>query len=295
MQLKVNFTNNITLTYNLINHEIVDGWAKLISGRTINDLCPFNHYVGYASDEQLNHRINRLYELADYINTHTPERVIKMEITRDNYQEAINTMHVHFPLLKNDVNYKHIWDTLSEYNDTIHWIESTIRNRWNGLSESRLFRITLDFNKSTNEFNDIPDSAYNLFNPDSIFGELKLHYTHVGRHAQELYIANDVLCPSDQFVPQRLYSASVRMHFTDDYVVDKNKWRLFYLRRGKAFWGLDFADPKLAFGYMKIGQLSSITIDNNDVTIPTSSDDRHSFRKKLVNTNVIDWEIIKGA
>jgi len=292
MQLRVNFTDNILITYNLVNHEIVDSWAELIKVRTVNDLCPLNHYVGYTSDELLTNRIHRLYELADYINIHTPERVIKVEITTDNYQEAINTMHVHFPSLKNDINYQHIWGVLTEYNDLIHWIESTIRNRHSMSSESGLFRITLDFNKSGCEFKEIPESAYELFNPDSIFGELKLHYTYVGRHAQELFIANDMTCPQDQFIPQRLYSASVRMHFTDDYHVDTNKWKLFYMMRGKKFWGLDFYDPKLAFGYMKIGQLSKITINNIDVPIPTTTDDRHTFRTKLVNTSIISWEII---
>lgn len=294
MQFRVNFTDNIALTYNLVNHEIVDGWVKLIKTQTINNLCPYNHYIGYAGDDVLNQRINRLYELADLINTNTPERVIKIEITKDNYHDAINTMHVHFPLLKNDENYKHIWDILTEYNDAIHWIESTIQNKWSGveLLKSRLFRITLDFNKSKTIFNDIPGSAYTLFDPDTLFGELKIHYTHVGRHAQELFLANDLVCPPDQFVPQRIYTASVRMYFTEDYRIDRNKWQLFYNRRGKSFWNLDIDDPKLAFGYLKIGQLSNISIDNNDIDMPSTLKDRHEFRQKLANTQVINWQII---
>ena len=294
MLFRVNFTDNITLIYNLVNHEIVDSWADLITSQTINDLCPYNHYIGYASDEVLYKRINRLYELADIINANTPNQVIKMEITKDNYQDAINTMHVHFPLLKNDENYKHIWSVLSEYNDTIHWIESTIKNRYTtiGMLESRLFRITLDFNKSGTIFKEIPDSAYSLFDPDSLFGDLKLHYTHVGRHAQELFLANDMNCPEDQFVPQRLYTASVRMHFTENYPIDRNKWKIFYNQHAKSFWKLDIDDPKLSFGYMKIGQLSNISMNNIDLTLPMTLEGRHEFRKKLVNTQVISWEII---
>lgn len=289
MQFRVNFTDNITLTYNLVNHEIVDSWTKLIIAQTVNDLCPYNHYIGYASDEVLNRRVNRLYELADIINASTPERVIKMEITRDNYQTAINTMHVHFPQLKNDENYKHIWDVLSEYNDNIHWIESTIKT---SQSDSRLFRITLDFNKTDPIFNEIPKSAYSLFDPETLFGELKLHYTHVGRHAQELFLANDLICPQEQFVPQRVYSASVRMYFTENYRIDRNKWKMFYNQRGKSFWNLDIDDPKLGFGYMKIGQLSNIAIHGIDIPMPFTVTDRHEFRQKLANTQVVNWEII---
>ena len=294
MQFKINFTNNIKLTYDLVNHEIVDSWSKLITAQSVNNICPYNHYIGYASDAMLAQRINRLYELADIINTNTPEHVIKTEIRKDNYHEAINTMHVHFPLLKNDENYKHIWDILTEYNDAIHWIESTIQNKWSGIKllESRLFRITLDFNKSTSLFNNIPDSAFSLFDPETLFGELKIHYTHVGRHAQELFLANDLVCPQDQFVPQRLYAASVRMYFTEDYRIDRNKWKLFYNQRGKTFWKLDIDDPKLAFGYIKIGQLSNIEIDNVNIEIPLTLKDRHEFRQKLASTQVIDWYII---
>lgn len=297
MQFKVNFTGNITLIYDLVNEEIVNSWAEILGTRNVKHLCPTNHYIGYVSDVFLNKRIERLYELADYINLHTPERVIKCEINKDTYQTALNTMHVHFPTLKNDETYKHIWDVLSEYNDIIHWLESTVRSKWfnDKISESGLFRITLDFNKSQPEFRPIPESAYKLFDANTLFGELKIQYTHVGRHAQELFFAKDDLCPKDQFVPQRVFTASVRMHFTDDFYINKQAWQTFYDAKGRDFWEMNIDDPKLAFGYMKIGHLSEIIIDNQRVNIPVTTEDRHAFRQQLVNTNVINWEIIKGA
>lgn len=294
MQFRVDFTDSISITYTLVNEEIVDSWAEIIKSRTINDLCPHNHYIGYVSDDFLTTKINRLYDLADLINDQTPERVIKVDINKDTYQAALNTMHVHFPLLKNDTKYKHLWGYLSEYNDIIHWLESTVRTKWgnaNG-SESRMFRITLDFNKSNPDFRPIPDSAYKLFDPNILFGELKIHYTHVGRNAHELYINRDIVCPPDQFVPQRTYTASTRMYFTDDFYMDRNSWEEFYDKRGRNFWGMDINDPKIAFGYIKIGELSRITINGYDVDIPKTPDDRHNFRKQLVNTKVIGWEII---
>lgn len=294
MQFRVNFTDDITLTYDLVNEEVVDGWAEMLKTRTINDFCPINHYVGYVTDDQLQSRIQRLYELADAINLHASERVIKVEITKDNYQSAINTMHVHFPELVNDANYSHIWPQLSEYNDLIHWIESTVKACWRtntSISESGLFRITLDFNKSYTAFREFPESAYKLFDPHSVFGELKLHYTHVGRHAQELYVGRDMVCPKDQFVPQRLYSASVRMHFTDDFYVNPLSWKSFYEQRGKDFWEMDIDDPRMAFGYAKIGKLSKITINGIDCEIPRTIPERHEFRRKLVATTITSWEI----
>ena len=294
MQFRVNFTNNISLTYNLIDHEIVDKWAEILQTRNLSHLSMDNHYIGYVSEEFLNNRINRLYELADYINEYTPERVIKLKINKDTYQEALQTMHVHFPSLKNDINYQHIWDYLTEYNDIIHWLESTVKSVWqiSDKYNSRYFRITLDFNKSNPEFAMIPESAYKLFDPNTVFGELKIHYTHVGKNAHELFVVNDMICPNDQFVPQRNYTGSVRMYFTDDFYINRENWIKFYNKRGIDFWKLNIDDPRIAFGYMKIGQLSTINIDNIDVNIPTTDLDRHNFRNKLVNTSVTGWEII---
>lgn len=294
MQFRVDFTDNISLVYDLIDATIVDTWAKIILTRNKSDLCPHNHYIGYTSNQILTSKIARLYELADYINIHTPERVIKTEITEHTYREALNIMHVHFPLLKNDNNYKHIWNLLSEYNDIIHWLESTLRFQWgkNKSTESSYFRITLDFNKSNAEFKPIPKNSYTLFDPNVLFGELKLHYTHVGKNAHELYINNDMVCPADQFVPQRTFTASVRMHFTDDFYIDKNDWKRFYDSRGENFWNMKFEDPKLAFGYIKIGQLSKIILDNTEIDVPITLDSRHLFRKKLVGTNVLNWQVI---
>jgi hypothetical protein len=291
-QFVVGFTGNVELTYTLFNEEIVDSWITLIGNHTIGNCCPINHYVGYATQEFVQSKINRLYELADLINTHVPDRVIKQPITSENWKQALHVMHIHFPELKNDETYQHIWTHLSEYNDIIHWLESTFDK------SSRYFRITLDFNKSNTTFLPIPDSAYKLFTPFSNFGYLSLHYTHVGKHAQELFAVNDLICPSDQFVPQRTFSASVRMLFTDNFhdtsakqQILTNKWKLFYNKRDKDFWKYEIDDPKLAFGYMKIGELSCIRVNNSTVPIPSTIDELNEFRKLLVSLDVIDWHI----
>lgn len=291
-QFVVRFTSNLELTYTLVDEEIVDSWIALITQHTISDCCPTNHYMGYSTTEFIQSKISRLYELSDLINSHAPDRVIKQPITDDGWKQALQVMHVHFPDLKNDESYRHIWTELSEYNDIIHWLESTL-----GKSSSD-FRITLDFNKSNTTFLPIPDSAYKLFTPFSNFGYLLLHYTHVGKHAQELFIVNDLICPPDQFVPQRTFSASVRMLFTDNFhstdATQKSlntRWKLFYNKRDTDFWKYEIDDPKLAFGYMKIGELSGIRVNDNIVSIPNTIDELNDFRKLLVSLNVIDWKI----
>lgn len=303
MKFIVSFTNNIQLVYNLIEHNIVDEWSKLISAHTINDCCKINHYMGYASDEQIQDKIDRLYELSDIINSHVPDRVIKHPITKETYRQAFNVMHVHFPDLKNDTNYEHLYPALTEYNDIIHWLESILTIVWGDIPDmtsSSAFRITLDFNKSNTVFNDITEDMYPLFNPFGHFGALLLHYTHVGKCAIELLATNDLECPSHQFVPQQTYSASIRMYFTDyffntDEKVEKfnQQWKDFYDRRGgKDFFGYDIDDPKMRLGFIQIGSLEKIYVDGIELSIPVTDDQLQSFRKTLVNASIIDWEVL---
>jgi len=295
MKFVINFTKDITLKYNLIEHEIVDSWKNLIEAYSINDLCPNNHYVGYASKQLVEHKIDRLNYLADTINSHVPNRVIKHPITLDNYQESLSIMHIHFPDLKNDSNYEFIWDILTEYNDLIHWLEASMPL----LEKSMFFRVTLDFNKSNARFLPIPDSAYDLFTNECNFGDLMLHYTHVGKNASELFITNDLVCPIDQFVPQRTYSASVRLHFFNNFHKTteqkdrlKSNWENFYIQRGgKEFWGYDIDDPKIAFGFIKIGSIDTINIAGKMLEIPSTHEMLNDFRRILVDTSVIDWKI----
>ena len=119
-KFKINFTDNISITYKLVEDIVVNQWAELISAQTIDKVCPINHFIGYSSEDFVLERINRLYELSDLINQCIPDKVIKKEITKETWKEALQVMHVHFPEYRNDENYKDIWDNLSEYNDIIH-------------------------------------------------------------------------------------------------------------------------------------------------------------------------------
>jgi hypothetical protein len=129
MKFKVNFTNNISIIYDLVDADIVKNWAELIKQKTISDCCKINHYIGYSDETVINSHINRLYVLSDLINQCIPDKVIKKEITKETWKEALQVMHVHFPEYRNDENYKDIWDNLSEYNDIIHWLESILLPR----------------------------------------------------------------------------------------------------------------------------------------------------------------------
>jgi hypothetical protein len=301
MQFKVNFTNDISLIYDLINHEIVDNWSNLISQQHIINCCEFNHYYGCHNPALLDKRIKRLYELVDIINQHVPNKITKVEFTKEKFHDALNTMHVHFPELERQPEYLYLLKYLSEYNDIIHWLEPTLIDYYNDIKDNSKFSIKLDFNKiSTLEKFEIPESAYSLFNEYFEFGQLMLHYVHVGRHAWELFFANDLVCPKDQYVPQSLYNASVRMHFYNNKLETteakkrfKELWENYYVARGgKEFFGYDIDDPKIRFGYCQIGTMSSITINDKVIQIPKTTEEISLIRDRLVNSNIIDWEII---
>lgn len=302
MQFKINFTNGLSLVYNLQDTPIVKQWANLIVQRNITECCTTNHFMGWATEEMIQDKVNRLYELSDFINTFSPDRVIKQEINRKTWRKALQVMHVHFPEMKNDEKYKDVWDSLTEYNDVIHWLESVYVHDSRFASESSLLRLTLDFNKADHTRLPIPDEAYQQFEPFYEFGVLQLHYTHVGKHANEMFVVNDYECPKEQFVPQTEFGASVRMLFYDYFFKTPQskkmlleRWHRFYeIKGGKEFWGLDITDPKIAFGFCKIGQLSQILHNDVETKLPETIQELHSFRNNLIRNKIINWEI-KGA
>lgn len=302
MQFKVNFTDKITLVYDLVDHEIVDNWAKLISQQTIKDCCEINHYCGTYNPKLLSHRIARLYKLVDIINQYVPDKITKVEFTKDNFHHALNTMHVHFPELEQQLEYVHLQHYFSEYNDIIHWLEPVLIDYYNNITDNSKFSIKLDFNKVSPplEKYTIPKSAYELFNGNFKFGQLMLHYVHVGKHAWELFFTNDLVCPKDQYIPQSLYNATIRMHFYNNKLDDvenqkrfRKMWEDFYIvRGGKEFFGYDIDDSNIRFGYCQLGTMSHVIIDTVEISVPTTIEEISLLRDKLVNTNIIDWQII---
>lgn len=289
----LNFEDSLSLIYQLNDCPVNDHWISLIQKRNISEVCPNNHLSGITDEKLVQDKINRFYQLIDIINVYSPKKIIKIQITDENWKYAFEKMHIHFPELKNNSNYLEIYGYLTEYNDLIHWLESNFlsQNLYNSMC-----RITLDFNKSVYEFYDLPDKSYQYCEPFITFGDLVLHYTHVGRHAYEQFIVNDIVCPKDQFVPQRTYNASVRLSFNDLCKIkyqskDKmlQQWQNFYnLKGGIDFWQYKITDPKIQFGYIKIGSLHQVIKNNENI------DNKKQIIDLITNNKIINW-IIKGA
>jgi hypothetical protein len=297
----IRFTSDIELSYDLVEHEIAEHWASLIIERNTNELCPINHYSACYNPLLMQKRIDRLYELIDYINPHVPRKIEKVLLLGENHQDGLNKMHTHFPELEYDDNFAFLRKHLSEYNDTIHWLEPVLLDYYQDNRTNSKFSINLDFNKINPPLEKyvIPESAYSLFNGYFNFGQLMLHYVHVGRHAWELYHAKDLVCPKDQYVPQSLYNASARLHFCDRRLINPlNKdrfyrsWEKFYNDRGGLdFFGVDIDDPSIRFGYCQIGSLTKITVNGTEIEFLKSHQQMSNFRNLLVTTSVVNWDI----
>lgn len=304
MKFVVNFTSDLTIEYSLVDDPIIDIWRKQISKYTIMDCCKINHYAGYSSQELIIEKIHKLYDLANIINQHVEQKISITDILQENYKDAMSSlavMHVHFPELHYDPEFEFLSTTLSEYNDTIHWIEGVLHLLYvdDASQHSKVLSVNLDFNKNDPDKIPIPDSSYNLFNPYVNFGDLNLSYAHIGRHAQEIYFSNDLVCPKDQFVPQRVFSASVMMYFTDYFHFDDDSktkllegWNEFYKSRGGIeYWGYHIDDMKLSFGLLKIGEISNISYKGEKYPIPKTTNELNSFREIVINNKVIDWNV----
>lgn len=297
MKFQVNFTNNVKLVYDLdTTVKSLSNWAREIKRMNVSNLCPLNHKNSTNNTVLIEKRILQLYKLVDILNRELPGSIVKETITKENALEALNRMHVHFPdIYKMGVRgFLPMEEVASEYNDIIHWLKGEFRS--NGSSNFKMF---LDFNKGGTEYYSINNEDYTKFNPFTVFGELSLHYTHVGKHARELFTSADLTSTKEQFVPQHTHSASVVMWFTgtpgsmnndvkETYI---SKWKDFYHQRGgKDFFGLDIDDPKIAFGYLKIGELTQVTVDEVALQFQTK-EETEQVRQLLLENDILNFHV----
>lgn len=243
-------SESYSLTYDLESHHPAQEWARLMSALGASSLRPgFDSWHGLNANPT--EKIDRLLQLAEAMNVWIPEK-INTDWCVSKPQESLNAMHVHFPELERTETDPARLAQLTEYNDLIHQVEDLIRNDkyiWMQLLPETEERVALN------------EEDYSLFHASRHFGELCLHYPHVGRHPMELMKSQDFQCPVDQIVPQHLISAYHTLRYYDDpYTEDQYQNALidfFAHSTLKDFCHLD--DPHMAFGYITLGNLSGIS------------------------------------
>ena len=245
-------TDTVTLTYKLEQHRPAQIWAGLMSNAKVENLRPTLNPWRDFDKSILNDKVKYLLEVANKLNKWLPDsNKITGEWDYTNHQGSVNKFHVHFPEQEKTETDCERRSQLSEYNDLIHEIEILAL----GNNKKQIPHLLI----CPDNYDMIPlqDQDYKLFKAKRNFGELCLHYCHVGRHPFEVYAAGDINCPVDQIVPQTLISCFHTLRFyTDDFMEHwhKTRFRNFYeVSTLKHI--LKFNDPKMAFGYIPMGKL----------------------------------------
>lgn len=301
-QIQFSFDTGLELTYQLMATESAKFFADSVLLLTPEDINPTSFKNGFNSETFIPERIARLYAVADTINSLYPGQINIVPLEPD-WRGALQQMHTHFPDLTHNLpgeELQRATPLLGEFNDLIHWLEKELNRKHNGSPLDKSWAtICLDFNRAPAcRHVPIPPSDYQHFTHQLYFGNLHLHYDNVGRHPWELFGSRDYICPPDQVISQNQISPSCNLYFNDWDILRSNRQALsldkynagfseFYHRRG----GQDFFkyaqdDPRLAVGYLKIGQLENI----NDFASATA---RTQLRNQLAASTLIGWTVIE--
>lgn len=265
-------------TYKIQEHDTAQAWASLMKQVDISYLRDtLNPWQNFGIDG-LNQKIERLETLIDELNSWLPqENIIRKKWNHADHQESVNRLHVHFPeqeKSETDIGRRR---QLSEYNDLIHEIEGMTHRP----NQPRPYLLVCP-----DGLESLPLTDYTHFKAQRQFGELCLHYCHVGRHPFELYSAGDLYCPVEQIVPQHAINAYHTLRFYDDDCLEhwhKQKFRNFY-ERSTLKSVVEFTDPKMAFGYITLGKLEKV---NNSVDFT-----KEAVYNLVYSSNKIEhWEI----
>lgn len=245
-------TDNLTLTYKLEQHRPAQIWAGLIHNAKVESLrATLNPWRDFDKSILLK-KVGYLHELIKKLNEWLPEsNQIKDKWDYNDHQISVNKFHVHFPEQEKTETDPIRRSQLSEYNDLIHEIEILALGK-NKKEIPHLLICPDGYDMVPFELDD-----YKLFRARRMFGELCLHYCHVGRHPFELYAAGDIDCPIEQIVPQRMISTFHTLRFyTDDYLEHwhKSRFKQFY-QISTLQKVIDINDPSMAFGYVPLGKL----------------------------------------
>ena len=233
-------------TYQLLDTRPANSWATLISQCDVSSLRQTLD-PWHGTTRSIEDKIKRFNFLIDKLNTWMPVPIIGY-FDKHNPVESFNRLHVHFPEYEATETDKDRLDTLFEYNDLIHQIDLGIRR-------SNEPYILLCPHISI--FDDLQEDDYQYFSPEFSFGDLTLHYAHVGRHPMEIAGAKDVNCPPEQIVCQSRISPSHSLRFYNGGKDTKQRFAKFYGESGIK-WPYALDDPKLALGYIKLGTLVEV-------------------------------------
>jgi hypothetical protein len=277
-----NDSNQFTLTYELKSHQPAQVWASIMNGMTIDKLRKGKDpWQGKLID--ITTLVDELLLLIEDLNEWMPNK-ITLEWDYSNIQDSVNKFHIHFPEHKDDTNIVHR-KQLTRYNDLIHDIENTYRIQ---IHKTERLHLIVCPDPTTYVKVPIDDDDYQYFQIGHDFGDLLLGYGHIGRHPYEIFNSNDIDVPADQILCQHLigpihYLQFNQLNVSEEKILNvKNRFKDFYYSSGIQ-WPYSVDDPKLAVGYILLGNLIRV----NDQVL--SQDEIYSIVKSC--NKIVDWYI----
>ena len=303
-QVQFSFDTGLELKYQLMATESAKFFADSVLLLTPADICDTSYRNGFNSEMVIPERVDRLYTVANAINGLYPGQVNIVPL-EPNWRSALQQMHTHFPELTNNLppeELQRATPLLGEFNDLIHWLEKELNRKYNGSPLDKSWAtICLDFNRAPAcRHRPVPEADYKHFSHQLYFGNLHLHYDNVGRHPWELFGSRDYICPADQVISQNQISPSCNMYFNDWDILRQTRRALpldkytasfdkfYHERGGEVFFKYAINDPRLAVGYLKIGELVNIQQY-------ASISARDALRKQLATSKLTGWIIIESC
>jgi hypothetical protein len=244
-------------TYELDDHRVARVWADLMKPLSVTSLQQgADPWHGRISS--LDKRVNEFNFLIDAINLWIPNK-IPGHFDATDPQASLNRLHVHFPeqhYVETDLGHL---DQLRRYNSLLHQIEKIYRSIETIKTPGADEKITILAAQAQPTCVPLEPEDYKLFTTNFRFGDLMLHYPHVGRHPFEILTSKDTDCPQEQILCQTDISASHTMWFYHSYV-SPGEFKEFYTN-SKITWPYSVDNPQLAVGYIRLGRLIEVNYE----------------------------------
>lgn len=268
-------SHECVLTYKLENHRPAQIWSQLIKNCKVENLrSSLDPWRGiYRSWGE---KIVELKKLIRELNEWLPNK-IPYEWDDLNPQESLNRLHIHFPEEEKNEKETSRRFQLSRYNDLIHEMEGQLKIRKRGREMMTLLLCPDDTERVI-----LVESDFKHFTTKYTFGDLKLHYCHVGRHPWEVFVSQDLNVPKDQIIPQYEISAYHTLTFFDT-VLTFEDFKKFY-NSSQITWPYALENQKLAVGYINLGKL--VYVDHKEYNRV------EAFIKVRKCDKIINWQII---
>jgi hypothetical protein len=187
------------------------------------------------------------------------ERLQELGIVQDASLQTLNNLHENFPNA-HDESEGEVRELLRMFNYHIHHLEDIRRKHYNG---SRFIFACEDAGT------DIPAEALDMFTVRRRYGELYMHYPHVGKHLLEVFADNDVNVPADHLICTNVMRNTLCGWFGEDRftttIEQENLMMSLFMFYRQIMHKIPYQwkDPKLAIGYLPLGMLIDLEQDIN--------------------------------